>query len=535
MLGSGTATVVLDDLDRADLAVVIGANPASNHPRLIVKLVELRRRGGTSIVINPVRELGLVRFRIPSRPVSLLFGSDVSDLYLQPHVGSDIAVLKALLKALVERGATDREFLERHVEGWEAVEADARAADWDRLLALCGLRREEVERAAEALARARRGILLWAMGLTHHAHGVDNVLALGNLAIARGWVGRSGSGLMPIRGHSNVQGVGSVGFTPALKRAFAERMAEAYGIAAGGAPGLDTYGSMVAAAEGRMRVAVLLGGNLWGSNPDHAWAGRALRRIGTTAHVTTKLNPGHVHGRGRFNQLLPVRARDEERQPTTQESMFNFVRLSDGGQTPPPGELKSEVELVCALAARLLPPGPFPFERMTDHAAIREAIARVVPGYARIGEIDATREEFQIDGRTFHEPRFPTPSGRIRAAVPPLSCLEVGAGEFRLMTLRSEGQFNTVVYEEQDLYRGTTRRDVVMMNAGDAARLGLAENRPVTVETDTGRMRAWTAFLDIPPGNLAMYYPEANVLVPRRIDPASGTPAFKSVAARLVV
>ena len=381
---------------------------------------------------------------------------------------------------------------------------------------------------------AKNGILLWAMGLTHHEHGVDNILALGNLAIARGWIGRRGNGLMPIRGHSNVQGVGSVGFTPKLKQAFAGKMAEAYGIRDDPqVEGLDTYGSMLAAADGKVRVAVLLGGNLWGSNPDLDWAGRALRNIGTTAHLTTKLNPGHVQGRGRFNLLLPVLARDEERQATTQESMFNFVRLSDGGSPAAAPEQKSEVEIVCALAARLLAPGPFPFERMSDHRAIRRAIAEVVPGYEAIGDIDESGREFQLDGRTFHEPRFATRSGKVEAHVPGRAGWAPGQGEFRLMTLRSEGQFNTVVYEEEDLYRGTTRRDTVMMADDDARRLNLSENDMVTVRTQAGQMRAVVACIDIPPGNLAMYFPEANVLVPRRIDSASGTPAFKSVSARI--
>ena len=533
MLGSGTATVVLEDLDRTDLLIVAGANPASNHPRLIVKMVELRERGGKVVVINPVRELGLVRFRVPSRPRSLLFGSSVSDLYLMPHVGSDREVFRALLKGVLERGGEDRAFLAEHVEGWEAVERDARDAQWDALLSACGLERAEIDRAVELIVGARSGMLLWAMGLTHHEHGVDNVLALGNLAFSRGWAGRPGCGLMPIRGHSNVQGVGSVGFTPALKRAFAEKMAEAYGIAAG-APGLDTYHSMIAADEGRIRVALLLGGNLWGSNPDSAWAARAMRRIGTTACATTKLNPGHVHGRGQVTLLLPVLARDEEPEATTQESMFNYVRLSAGGEQPPAGEAMSEVRLVCALAARLLPAGPFPFERMTSHAAIRETIARVVPGYASIAALDTNGGEFQIEGRTFHRPQFPTPSGKARAVVAGGRPWHPAPGEFRLMTLRSEGQFNTVVYEEEDLYRGTTRRDVVMMSEEDGRRLGLDEGRLVTVTTEIGELRAAVAFIDIRPGNLAMYYPEANAIVPRRVDPASGTPAFKSVAARIL-
>ncbi|MDX1388183.1 MAG: molybdopterin-dependent oxidoreductase, partial [Acidobacteriota bacterium] len=206
LVGSGTATVVVDDLDKADLALVAGANPASNHPRMISKLVELRKRGGTVIVVNPLKELGLVRFRIPSQTMSLLFGSDVSDIYVQPHVGSDVAVYKALLKGILEAEAVDADFLARSVEGWEAVEQDVRSTPWEVLLGSCGVPRSQIDRAVAAIAGARNGILLWAMGLTHHANGVDNIAALANIALARGWLGGEGRGLLPIRGHSNVQG-----------------------------------------------------------------------------------------------------------------------------------------------------------------------------------------------------------------------------------------------------------------------------------------------------------------------------------------
>jgi molybdopterin-dependent oxidoreductase alpha subunit len=533
MVGTGTSTLVLDDLDAADLAIVAGANPASNHPRLIVKLVEIRERGGTVIVVNPVRELGLVRFRIPSRPRSLLFGSDVSDIYLQPHIGSDIACFTALLKGVIERGGIDSDFIQSHVEGWHEVEAHVRGVGWHELIEATGLVRTDVDRAVDALLRARRGVMLWAMGLTHHDHGVQNVMALANLALARGWVGREGCGLLPVRGHSNVQGVGSMGFTPGLKQAFASRMADAYGRSPAPQPGLDTYRSMEAAHAGRIDVAVQLGGNLFGSSPDRKWSATAFRRIGTTCTLSTTLNEGHVHGRGRQHIILPVLARDEERQSTTQESMFNFVRLSVGGEAPPGDEVKSEVEIVCALAARVLPTGQFPFDVMTDHAAVRREMTRVVPGYEPVADIGESGAEFQIAGRTLHRPVFPTASGKARAFVISLPTVELGPDEFRLTTIRSEGQFNTVVYEDEDLYRGVTRRDVVMMSAADALRLRLRENDSVDVVTTVGRMRVVVACIDIPPGNLAMYYPEANAIVPRRIDPESGTPAFKNVTARL--
>jgi molybdopterin-dependent oxidoreductase alpha subunit len=531
--GSGTASVTLEDLSRADLALVAGANPASNHPRLVSALVQLRRRGGKVIVVNPLRELGLVRFRVPSDWRSMVFGSTVSDLYLQPHVGSDVALFKALLKGVVERGGLDHAFVADHTAGWKAVEADLAASPWPDLVASCGVPRVEVDQAVEVLCGARRGVFMWAMGLTHHGHGVDNVLALANLALGRGWLGRPGCGLLPIRGHSNVQGVGSCGVTPGLKEAFAAKLEELYGIRVVPGVGQDTYSSMIAAAEGRIRAAVLLGGNLFASNPDRAWAAAALRRIPLTVSITTKLNEGHVHGRGRTAILMPVLARDEEAQPTTQESMFNFVRLSEGGALAKPGEMRSEVEVIAALAELILPPGRFDWSVLRSHRRLREEIAKVVPGFAAIGTIDDTRREFHISGRLFPEPRFATLDGRARFHVTPLPVFAPRPGEFRLTTVRSEGQFNTVVYEEEDLYRGNRRRDVVMMAAEDAARLGVAEGEPVMVETESGRLEVSAAIASLRPGNLAMYYPEANALVPRRVDSRSKTPAFKSVAARV--
>jgi anaerobic selenocysteine-containing dehydrogenase len=279
---------------------------------------------------------------------------------------------------------------------------------------------------------------------------------------------------------------------------------------------------------------VLLGGNLFAATPDREWAGPALQKIGTTIYVTTKLNEGHVHGRGRTHLVLPVLARDEERECTTQESMFNLVRLSDGGFSAASDEMRPEVEIIATLASRVLPPGPVDFGRLRNHQEIRAAIAAVVPGYVAIGDIDRTRREFQIAGRTLHAPLFRTPSGKAHPVATPVPELPLRPGEFRLMTLRSEGQFNTVVYEDEDIYRGNERRDVVMMNEDDARARGLHRDQWVVVENDTGRMRALVRFALLPPGNLAMYYPEANVLIPRRIDPASATPVFKSVAARII-
>lgn len=523
--GSGTASTTLADLSETDLVIVAGANPASNHPRLVTQLIKLRRRGGKVIVVNPISELGLRRFRLPSDARSLAVGSQVSDLYLQPRIGGDIALFTALLK-LVD---WDSGFIDRHTLGAESVRAHLAGLGTADLAELSGVPLADIRAAAGLISAAGRGIAMWSMGLTHHTHGTDNIRALGNLALARGWLGRPGAGLMPIRGHSNVQGVGSMGVSPGLKQAFAHELQQRFGIEMQDQPGQDTYASMQAAHAGDIDAAVLVGGNLWSSNPESAWAGQALRNIDLTVGLTTKLNPGHFHGNGRTSILLPVLARDEEHQATTQESMFNYVRLSSGGKPCIDGEMRSETDVLVGLADAALGRDRFDWNSLRSHATLRESIAAVVPGYEPVARIE-TDGEFQVQGRTFHEPHFATDDGKAHFHV--VAVPEAVPG-FQLMTIRSEGQFNSVVYDQEDLYRGNTRRDVVMMSAADAARLGIREGDPVEVSSVVGSMRVLAAIVDIARGSLAMYYPEANALVGHRLDPESRTPAFKSVPVEL--
>ncbi len=527
--GSGTATITLEDIDRCDLIFLIGGNPASNHPRLMRSLMDLKRRGGKVIVINPLREVGLVNFRVPSDLRSLLLGTPIADEYLQPHIGGDIALLTGIARALLGAGAIDEGFVSAHAEGWEAFREAVEAATWPGIERASGIDRAAIERAARLYAASSATIFCWTMGITHHIHGVDNVRMIANLAMCRGMLGRPGRGLLPLRGHSNVQGMGSIGATPQLKEAVLRALEERFGVTLPTTPGMDTLACIRAAADDRVRFALALGGNLYGSCPDAAAARGALRRIDMSIFLSTTLNTGHIHGRGRESIILPVLARDEEQQATTQESMFNYVRLSDGGPRRLEGP-RSEVEVIASLAERALAPrAPLDFASMRRHRTIREAIAAVIPGYERIGAIDEAGE-FHIAGRTFHEPRFATPSGKARFHAVPIPPGDPGEDRLRLMTIRSEGQFNTVVYEEEDIYRGQERRDVILMNAADMERLGLSRDDLVTVASDLAAMQVRARPFDIPAGNAAMYYPEANAIVPQTIDEASRTPSFKNVA-----
>lgn len=534
--GSGTATVTLDDLDKCDLLFLIGCNPASNHPRFMSTIVELRRRGGKVIVINPMRELGLTKFRVPSDVRSLLFGSKTSDVYVQPHIGGDIALLTGVAKRILELARHDSAFMSQFTDGHEGFRKHVEAISWQQIEHDSGVPLDTIHRIADLYADADCTIFAWAMGLTHHEHGVGNIQAIGNLALLRGMVGKPGAGLLPLRGHSNVQGIGSMGVTPQLKDAVLERLQTHFNVKLPTSPGMDTMQCMLKAAAGQVRFAMCIGGNLFGSNPDAQFAARAMQNIDQIVYLSTTLNTGHAWGTGRETIILPVLARDEEQQPTTQESMFNYVRLSDGG----PARLinlRSEVAIIAELALRVLgEDSPMDWNLMRQHGHIRDAIARIIPGYEAIGEIDRTRKEFQIDGRTFHVPRFSTPSGKAAFHAVGLPKLADNAGhQLRLMTVRSEGQFNTVVYEEEDIYRGQTRRDVILMHEDDIARFGLTVDQPVTVRSETGvlkniKVRAF----DIRPGNAVMYYPEANVLIGRSVDPMARTPSFKNVTIQVM-
>jgi molybdopterin-dependent oxidoreductase alpha subunit len=533
--GSGTATVVLDDVEHCDLLFLIGANPASNHPRLMRNLVELKRRAGSVIVINPLRELGLVNFKVPSDPRSLLLGSRIADEYLQPHIGGDIALLCGLARAIHDLGAVDQPFIAEHTEGYEALRRSLDTLDWNEIENFSGVPRDQINRVARRYAESKKSIFCWTMGMTHHEHGVQNVQAIANLALLRGMVGKPGAGLLPLRGHSNVQGVGSMCAVPILARDVLHAMQDRLGVQLPQEPGLDTLAALERAGEGKIRFAWCLGGNLYGSAPDSSAAARSLAAIDTAVYLSTTLNTGHVHGRARTTLILPVQARDEESQPTTQESMFNYVRLSDGGRPRHDGP-RGEVQVICRIARDLLGRStPLDFEALERHENIRQAIAAIIPGYEPVASIDSTRQEFQIPGRTFHRARFATESGRARFnAVRPPALKGASQRGLRLMTIRSEGQFNTVVYEDQDIYRGQDRRDVILMNRDDIAALGLNVNDRVTVHSSVGEMRdILVREADIRAGNAAMYYPEANILVPAHADPASRTPAFKSIAITL--
>ncbi|MDZ4849851.1 MAG: FdhF/YdeP family oxidoreductase [Pirellulaceae bacterium] len=531
-IGTGTATIVLDDLDHADTLFVIGGNPPSNHPRLMTTMMHLRRRGGKVVVINPVRELGMVRFKVPSDAWSMLFGTEIATHFVQPHIGGDLALLTGISKAVVEMGSHDIEFLKANCNDLDGYLASLNAVPWSEIIDKCGVAEATIREIAKVYSQSKASVFSWTMGITHHVHGVENVQAIVNLALLRGMIGKPGAGVMPIRGHSNIQGIGSVGVTPKLKDELFKNLTEKFGIRLPTSPGLDTLACVEAAYEQKLKFGLCLGGNLFGSCPDAKFASQALSRLEMLVMLSTTLNTGHANGLARETIILPVLARDEEPEPTTQESMFNYVRLSDGGPRRLPGP-RSEVQVIAELGRSLLGQSnqSIDWSLMEKTHTIRQWIAKVVPGFAAIESIDQTKKEFQIEGRTFHDVGFKTANGRANLFSHNLPPLFGGENQLRMMTVRSEGQFNTVVYEDYDLYRHQDRRDVILLHPSDMQKYELTEDELITIRSSTGEMRDILArsYSEIRAGNALMYYPESNVLVPRTADPKSKTPSFKCV------
>jgi molybdopterin-dependent oxidoreductase alpha subunit len=534
-LGTSTATIDLDDLDHSDLIFLVGANPASNHPRFLRTLMNVRRRGGQVIVVNPARERGLENFSVPSDLRSLLFGSDISSLYVQPHIGGDIALFTGIAKALFDLAESNpsvlsQEFIDNHTENFAELKNDIKNTPWESLETSSGISRKEMEKIANIFSKSKNSVFAWAMGITHHAFGVDNVQAMVNLALMRGMVGRKHAGLLPLRGHSNVQGIGSVGFTPQLKKAILENLESQFPVTLPSDSGLDTLACMEAAHLGKFEFAWNLGGNLYGSNPDSKFATDALSQIDFTLYLNTTLNQGHFLGRGKTTLILPVAARDEEPEPTTQESMFSFIRLSEGGPARYFGP-RSEIKIISEIAEKVLSNDPLPWDKFGKTKNTRQLISEVIPGFDALKNIDKMGKEFHIKGRTLHNSEFPVSGGKANFKVCPIPAVRKNSqNQFILMTVRSEGQFNTVVYDTEDRYRGISGRNVVLMNKNDMTALGLSENCRVTVKNTTGTMSGQRAVAyPIKEGNIMMYYPESNILVPRNSDPQSKTPSFKSI------
>ncbi|MBV8928579.1 MAG: FdhF/YdeP family oxidoreductase [Mycobacteriaceae bacterium] len=558
-IGVGKGSVTVDDVEQADLIVIAGQNPGTNHPRMLTILEKAKANGAKIIAVNPLPEAGLIRFKDPQKVHGVIGqGVPIADEFVQIRIGGDMALFAGLGRLLLEADdrapgtVVDRAFLDTHCAGFDEYQRRTRAVDLATVLEATGIDRVQLDRVAAMLIASQRTIVCWAMGLTQHSHAVATIGEITNVLLMRGMMGKPGAGVCPVRGHSNVQGDRTMGIWEKMPERFLAALDQRFGIASPRKDGYDTVDAIRAMRDGRANVFIGMGGNFVSATPDTAVTEAALRSCALTVQVSTKLNRSHlVHGATAL--ILPSLGRTDRdfqngrKQFVSVEDSMSMVHLSRGGLHPPSDQVRSEVAIICGLARALFgTQHPVPWEQFRDdYDSIRDAIAAVVPGCA-----DYNRRVRQPDGFQLpHPPRdareFPTNTGKANFAVNPLQWVPVPPGRLVLQTIRSHDQYNTTIYGLDDRYRGVTGgRRVVFVNPADMDSFGLHAGDRVDLISEfpqaDGRMQERRAkdFMVVaystPVGNAAAYYPETNPLVPLDHTAAkSNTPVSKAILVRL--
>ncbi|RPK52815.1 Formate dehydrogenase H [Streptomyces sp. ADI92-24] len=547
-IGIGKGSVSLEDLHRADLIIVAGQNPGTNHPRMLSALEKAKSAGAKIISVNPLPEAGLERFKNPQTPLGMIKGAALTDLFLQIRIGGDQALFRLLNKLILQtEGAVDEPFVAEHTHGYEAFAAAAAEADWDETLAATGLDRAAIEQALAMVLASKRTIVCWAMGLTQHKHSVPTIREVVNFLLLRGNIGRTGAGVCPVRGHSNVQGDRTMGIFERPAPAFLDALDKEFGITSPRHHGYDVVRSIQALCDGDAKVFFAMGGNFVAASPDTDVTEAAMRNARLTVHVSTKVNRSHAVT-GTRALILPTLGRTDKdvqaggKQFVTVEDSMSMVHASRGNLTPASPHLLSEPAIVARLARAVLgPASTTPWEEFEkDYATIRDRISRVVPGFEDFNARVAHPGGFTLPHGPRDSRRFPTATGRANFTAAPVEYPELPEGRLLLQTLRSHDQYNTTIYGLDDRYRGIKGgRRVVLVNPDDAAALGLTDgaHADLVSEWKDGTQRRAPGFRIVhyptARGCAAAYYPETNVLVPLgSTADTSNTPASKSVVIR---
>lgn len=534
-LGVAATTCSYADWIGTDLVVFIGANVANNQP-VATKYLHYAKKAGTKVaVVNTYREPGMERYWVPSVVESAVFGTRLADRFFLVDTGGDAAFLSGALKALIERDALDHGFIAEHTSGFEELRAALAAVSWPELQAASGSNRAEMEAFAAMLAEAPRAVLVWSMGVTQHECGEDTVRAIVNLALARGYLGRPGCGLMPIRGHSGVQGgaemgayatslPGGVAVDDAIGRA---RLGELWGFPVPADRGLSAPEMLEAAGRGELDLLFSAGGNFLEILPDPPAVRAALARVPLRVHMDLVLSSQMLVPGGQV-LLLPALTRYEIPGGVTETSTERRVIFSPEIPGPRVPQARSEFEVLGEIAARVRP-------ELADRvgfastAEIRAEIALVVPSYDGIQRLRRRGDQFQYGGpHLCPDGVCPTPDGRGRFAAVPLPSRAPANGQFRLSTRRGK-QFNSMVQADADPLTGAAR-DEVLISPADAARLGLAAGTEVVVRSQTGELRGRLRLAPVKPGNLQVHWPEGNVLVAGGVrSPVADIPDYNAM------
>ncbi|PVW06658.1 hypothetical protein DEA06_03930 [Microbacterium sp. Gd 4-13] len=563
-IGIGKGTVSLDDIHRADLLIVAGQNPGTNHPRMLSALEKAKQNGATIIAVNPLPEAGLMRFENPQTPRGVLLGgTKLADEFVQIRLGGDQALFQAIAKHLFEvegerGGVLDRPFIERHTSGFDDFERAMANASWGEFETATGIDEKELRRIAEIVRGSTSTIVCWAMGLTQHKHSVPTLRDVVNLLLMQGNLGRAGAGLCPVRGHSNVQGDRTMGIYEKPHEGFLASLDEEFDFYAPREHGYDTVEAIRAMRDGKARVFMAMGGNFVSATPDTLVTEAAMRSVDLTVQVSTKLNRSHAVT-GKRALIIPTLGRTDRdvrgtgEQRVTVEDSMSAVHGSRGRLRPPADDLLSEPAIlarICDLVFGDRADSPnvprADWRRLeNDYTLIRDHISRVVPGFADYESRIAKGRTFVLPNGPRDDRTFATPDGLAHFTANALEYPVIPEGRVLLQTLRSHDQYNTTIYGKDDRYRGVHGgRRVVFVNRDDIAEQGLSDGEIVDLVSEwTARdgaveERRAEAFrviaYDTPRGNAAAYYPETNVLVPLdSVADTSGTPTSKSVIVRI--
>ena len=494
-LGLDNKSISYDDLKHSDLIFVIGANPTSNHPKFAEILRKHKESGGKIIAVNPSIESEL---------------NKLTTHYCQPNIGGDVALFTGVSKYLIENGQIDVDNIKENIVGFNQFQKFIDKISWETIETNSGIEKNEIMLISDLYASSKRTVFSWGMGLTHHVNGTDNIESIINLAILRSMINGKGRGLLPLRWHDNAPQLPFMGFKASTKKRIFESFENTYGIDLPTNKGKDTLTCMQTAHMKGIDFAFLLGGNLFSVNPDRNFSESALNNIPFKVMVSSTLNETHLFGVNNENLILPIRDHYQS------ESLF---------------DLKTESQILSDLATKSLDRDDLSFEDFGQHSDIMDAIKKLLPDFDMNSEIPAENssslsiDEEKIESYSY-KLRIPNQTSWEKVKTP---------NAFNLSSVRSEGQFNTMIYDEADLFRKQTSRNVLYISAEDIRKLGLSNGSLVDVKSETGSMQNLTlAEYDIKPGNVMTYMPEANILIPQNNDVRSKTPSFKSVSVTIV-
>ncbi len=551
-LGIGKGSIKLEDLYEAEVVIVAGQNPGTNHPRMLSALEKCKSNGGKIISINPLEETGLVNFKNPQKIKGLIGGGeDMADIHLQVRINQDIPLIKLLIKKLAamdtpKKDVFDHEFIHKYVDGYENLITDIKNYDDKELLAQCGVEEGKIENTALLLAKKSKIVVCWAMGLTQHKNSVANIQEYVNLLLLKGSIGKPGAGTCPVRGHSNVQGDRSVGIQHFVDVAMNRRIEKHLGFKPPEKEGVDTVGAMKAMHDGEGKVFICLGGNFLMAASDTEYTAKALQNCDMTVQISTKLNRTHLVT-GKTALILPTYGRSEKDMKNgdvrylTMEDSMGRVRQSRGLLKPASENIKSEPELIAEMADTYFQgEHSVPWKAMSDdYALIRDSIDKVAKGFEKTAE-RSKGIGYYLPNNVRNLDFSMLPNGKAQLTLNELPDHQLADDEYMLMTIRSHDQFNTTIYGLDDRYRGVyNERRVLFMNPKDMEARNFLKMDVVNIHSNyDDTLRTALNFkvvpYAIPSGDLAAYFPETNLLVPyNHYAVKSKTPISKSIKVTL--